>query len=107
VPHRLHTVAGMPLTVAKGMKRKLLNVMEKLTYSCATGVYPNSFGLKELILQYKFAREEKLTVIGKGSSNGIDTAEFDPATISEATRLFLRKQLGIKKDDFVFLFVGR
>src|SRR5690606_14137657 len=27
VPHRLHTVAGMPLTVATGSKRKLLNAM--------------------------------------------------------------------------------
>lgn len=29
VPHRLHTVAGLPLLVAKGNKRKLLDLVEK------------------------------------------------------------------------------
>src|SRR5699024_3283351 len=75
VPHRLHTVAGMPLTVASGVKRKLLNLMERLTYACATQVYPNSFELKDLILEYGFTKESKLKVIGNGSSNGIDTSE--------------------------------
>lgn len=107
VPHRLHTVAGMPLTVATGGKRKLLDFIEKLTYACATKVYPNSFGLKDLILDYKFTKPSKLKVIGKGSSNGIDTSQFDPTLVSEKTKEDLRKELGIKADDFVFLFVGR
>src|SRR5690606_33175528 len=32
VPHRLHTVAGLPLLEAIGPKRKLLDFVEKLTY---------------------------------------------------------------------------
>lgn len=107
VPHRLHTVAGMPLTVATGFKRQLLNQMEKLTYACATKVYPNSFGLEKIILNEKFTSPTKLKVIGKGSSNGIDTNEFDPNKVSEETKREMRKNLGIKDDDIVFLFVGR
>ncbi len=107
VPHRLHTVAGMPLTVATGTKRQLLNQMEKLTYACATKVYPNSYGLEKIILREKFTNPTKLKVIGKGSSNGIDTSQFDPALVSEETKKEIRKDLGIKNDDFVFLFVGR
>lgn len=107
VPHRLHTVAGMPLTVATGSKRQLLNQMEKLTYACATKVYPNSRGLEKIILDEKFTSPTKLKVIGKGSSNGIDTSEFDPKKVSEETKKEIRKNLGIKEDDFVFLFVGR
>ncbi len=107
VPHRLHTVAGMPLTVATGTKRQLLNQMEKLTYTCATKVYPNSYGLEKIILREKFTNPTKLKVIGKGSSNGIDTAQFDPVLVSEETKKEIRKDLGIKNDDFVFLFVGR
>src|SRR5690606_10290970 len=60
VPHRLHTVAGMPLTVATGNKRKLLNTIEKLTYACATKVYPNSYGLQKIILREKFTNPTKL-----------------------------------------------
>lgn len=107
VPHRLHTVAGMPLTVATGSKRQLLNQMEKLTYACATKVYPNSFGLEKIILDEKFTSPTKLKVIGKGSSNGIDTSQFDPALVSDETKLNLRRELKIDKNDFVFLFVGR
>ena len=76
VPIRLHTVAGMPLMETTGAKRKVLNAVEKFTYSLATKVYPNSHGLKEIILAEGFAREEKLKVLGKGSSNGIDTTIF-------------------------------
>src|SRR5699024_7027334 len=57
IPHRMHTVAGLPLIVESGLKRKVLNTMEKLTYACATDVYPNSHGLKSIILENKFAPE--------------------------------------------------
>ena len=51
VPIRMHSVAGMPLLEAKGIKRKILNFVEKLTYKAATKVYPNSYGLQEIIVQ--------------------------------------------------------
>ena len=51
VPHRLHTVAGLPLMEASGTKRKLLDFVEKLTYRAATRVYPNSKGLYDFILE--------------------------------------------------------
>lgn len=107
IPHRLHTVAGLPLLVAKGKKRKLLDLVEKQTYSWATKVYPNSFGLKEIILNNKYTTDSKLKVIGKGSSNGIDTTHFNPEQISEEQKKQLRNRIGIKSNDFVFVFVGR
>src|SRR5690606_28684085 len=72
VPLRLHTVAGLPLLETNGFKRTILNFVEKATYQMATNVYPNSIGLKNIILQEGFTRENKLKVLGKGSSNGID-----------------------------------
>lgn len=107
VPIRLHTVAGLPLLEATGGKRKLLNVVEKITYACATRVYPNSIGLRDIILDHGYARAEKLHVIGQGSSNGIDTGYFDPALFSDSERVDLRRSFGISPDDFVFVFVGR
>ncbi len=107
VPHRLHTIAGLPLMEAKGIKRFVLNWVEKLTYACATKIYPNSFGLKEIILNHKFTSLKKLKVIGNGSSNGIDTNHFDPSTFTENDKSSLKKILKIKSEDFVFVFVGR
>ena len=107
VPIRLHTVAGLPLMETRGVKRFVLNFVEKLTYKCSTKVYPNSFGLKKIILNHRFTSENKLKVIGKGSSNGIDTSYFNPELFSIEENAVLKTNLGIKKTDFVFIFVGR
>lgn len=107
VPIRLHTVAGLPLLEAKGFKRKILNYVEKLTYSCANRVYPNSYGLKAIIEQEKFTSKNKIKVIGNGSSNGIDTNYFDPNNIDINTKKALKNKLQISEKDFIFIFIGR
>ncbi|MDP9960026.1 glycosyltransferase family 4 protein [Chryseobacterium lathyri] len=107
VPHRLHTVAGLPLMEVTGMKREVLNFVEKLTYASATKVYPNSKGLYEYILQNNYTHKSKIKVIGNGSSNGIDTSYFSPDQITEAQKTLLKKELNIKEGHFVFVFIGR
>lgn len=107
VPNRFHTVAGLPLLEVRGIKRRLLNVVEKITYFCATNVYPNSKGLKQIILNQNFAPKNKLKVIANGSSNGIDINYFNPLLYSEEQIKNKRKELGIDQEDFVFIFVGR
>ena len=107
VPHRLHTVAGLPLLETSGMKRTVLDFVERLTYACATKVYPNSFGLATIILQNNYCKATKLKVLANGSSNGIATSFFNPELFSDSQNQLLRKQLGIHSTDFVFIFVGR
>ncbi|MCA0152992.1 glycosyltransferase family 4 protein [Winogradskyella vincentii] len=107
VKHRLHTIAGLPLVEATGFKRRILNAVEKFTYSCSTLVLPNSFGMKQIILDEGFCKESKLKVIGNGSSNGINTEQFNPETVKKSDIEDLRAKIGISKGDIIFLFVGR
>ena len=107
VPHRLHTVAGLPLLEATGTKRKILDRVEKLTYGFATNVYPNSFGLLQIIKDNQYCDPKKLKVLANGSSNGINTEHFSPQHFSEAQDAALRESLAIAATDFVFVFVGR
>jgi glycosyltransferase involved in cell wall biosynthesis len=107
VPVRLHTVAGMPLMESSGKKRKVLEMAEKMTYRCATKVYPNSRNLAEFILQNKFCSSEKIKVLGNGSSNGIDMDYFRENQALQADALDLREKAGINESDFVFVFIGR
>ncbi|MGY3794360.1 glycosyltransferase family 4 protein [Aquimarina sp. 433] len=107
VPHRLHTIAGLPLLEATGAKRLLLDTVEKITYACASMIYPNSFGLNDIILENKYTSAKKLKVIANGSSNGIDTSHFDPSGYTIEDNDKLKQELDIAPDDFVFVFVGR
>ncbi|NMC99172.1 MAG: glycosyltransferase family 4 protein [Bacteroidales bacterium] len=107
IPVRIHTVAGLPLMETTGAKRKLLFWVEKITYACATKVYPNSFGLKDYILQKKLCQPSKVKVIGNGSSNGIDLEYFSKNKVNGYTTDEIKKKYNIKKGDFVFIFIGR
>jgi glycosyltransferase involved in cell wall biosynthesis len=107
VPVRLHTVAGLPLLERTGVQRKILNFVEILTYRCATKVYPNSKQMLEIIMENNFCPPHKIKVIGKGSSNGIDTSYFDPTIFDVQYRNSHRENIGLKKEDFVFCFIGR
>lgn len=107
VPIRLHTVAGLPLLETRGVKRTILDEVETLTYQLATRVYPNSFELKKIILKLGYTKESKLKVLGKGSSNGIDTNYFNPSDFNSLDGIKLKEQLNIPISDFVYIFVGR
>lgn len=107
VPVKMHTVAGLPLMEAKGFKRRLLMAVEKITYRCADWVYPNAQGLLSFIEENQMCSSSKIKILGKGSSNGIDTAFFDPIQIPKAETNTLKANLEIAPQDFVFSFVGR
>lgn len=107
VPIRMHTVAGLPLMEEQGIKRKILNSVERLTSFSANYVYPNSNFLKKFMAEKKLSSTSKLKIIGNGSSNGINTSEFNVNNISDDSIIGLRQKLGFRDNDFVFVFVGR
>ncbi len=107
VPIRLHTVAGLPLMETRGLKRFLLEWVEKLTYFCALKVYPNSKALRDFIVESGFTNPKKLKVIGNGSSNGINSEEFKSNEVISKKVQELGQFLNVKSSDFVFVFVGR
>ena len=109
VPVRLHTLAGLPLSEANGLKKHILRAAEKITGYCAHKVYPNSYGLKQMVIDGKLYSSSKLKVIGSGSSNGIDLEYFSSSNFSSPSnyKQDFRSTLGISKDDTVFCFIGR
>lgn len=107
VPIRLHTVAGLPLLEAKGTTRKILEAVEKITFASATKVYPNSNVIKDFLIDNNFGPATKFKVLGKGSSNGIDTNYFDPSKYSIEDKLKQREALNIPENHLVFVFIGR
>jgi glycosyltransferase involved in cell wall biosynthesis len=107
VPVRMHTVAGLPLLEVKGPKRLLLDIVERITCACATGVYPNSMGLMNIIVKNRFCRPEKLKLLGNGSSNGINLEFFSPGKVKKERAENIKKEISAGDNEFIFIFIGR
>ncbi len=104
---RIHTLAGIPYMAAEGGKKGLLEKVEKYTYQYATEVWPNSFGLKKFVLEENLCPEEKLHIIGKGSSNGVDLEKFNRNVLKENHLVAATMRILPGENDFVILSVGR
>ena len=104
---RIHTVAGLPYMVAEKQKKSLLVKIEKLTYSWATHVWPNSRSLKRFIVDENLVGQEKLKVIGNGSSNGVDLEKFNRGVLKENHLVAATMRIMPGDNDFIILAVGR
>jgi glycosyltransferase involved in cell wall biosynthesis len=104
---RIHTVAGLPMMVEKGLKYQLLKLTEKITNRAASQVWPNSYSLLQFISSHHLAKEEKLKVIAKGSTNGINLQRFDPAVLDEKKITEIRASLHYDRQFSYLLCIGR
>jgi glycosyltransferase involved in cell wall biosynthesis len=97
---------GLPLVEKKGIEKKILLLVEWLTYKCATKIHPNSKGLKKYILKKINTDKNKVEVIGDGSSNGIDVDYFKKSlSLKNDANFFTRTNK--LNNVFKFIFVGR
>ena len=104
---RIHTVAGLPLMVEKGFKYQLLKFIEKLTYGAASQVWPNSNSLMQFIIKNKLCKISKLTIIAKGSTNGINLNRFNKESLEENTIGAIKTQLNYSTEHIYLLCIGR
>lgn len=107
IKKRIYTCRGFRFEHEKGMKRKVLIAMEKITASCADTVICISPSVKKVGIENKIFSEDKVIVINKGSSNGVNLDLFNP---DDPNLLIDKKQLVEKyslEGKFVFGFVGR
>lgn len=104
---RIHTVAGLRFVTTKGMGRRVLIFMEKLTGKAATHVWPNSYSLEKYIRDNKLVKPAKLEVIGRGSSNGVKLTRYTAAAIQADKLQKLKEQVKYDPSLLYFLSVGR
>ncbi len=105
VPHRIYLVTGLRYQGTTGLFRFILMTMERISCFCATKIIPEGNGVKKTLYQDHIT-SKPLEVIHHGNINGKDTS-FWSVDQSPETREDIRKILGIKEDDFVFVFIGR
>ncbi|WP_454778473.1 glycosyltransferase family 4 protein [Georgenia muralis] len=78
VPHRIYHVLGLRLETTRGLPRYVLWSLERITATFATEVLSVSRSLTVKLVELRIAPATKITMLGNGSSGGVDTARFDP-----------------------------
>lgn len=101
VPHRVYLLRGLRLEASHGGKRRILLAAERLAAACAHVVVCNSESLRCEALVWRLAAPQKLHVLGRGSSNGVDPEIYFPWTSP------VRERFGIPKEALVIGFTGR
>ena len=106
VPVRVYMCHGLRLETAKGWKRKILLMTERITAVCATRVCCVSHSVKDRLLELGLVGPAKLDIIGFGGVNGIDVKKFNPKKNMEDREVLLQKH-SIPRNALVIGFVGR
>jgi len=103
---RIYTCRGLRFEYEKGLKRRILILMEKVTAHFSHTVICISPSLREKCIKNRLFSEKKSIVINKGSSNGINLKKFSPQNINSNDSNQVRRILSIEQK-FVFGYVGR
>lgn len=104
-PIRIYMCHGLRYQTTKGLGRKVLMTMEKISCSCATEVICVSHGVKKILEEDKLCPANKSVVLGHGTAGGVDLKYFDRKLIEDTSSI--RTTMGLPPDAFIFLFAGR
>ncbi|MCY7287084.1 MAG: glycosyltransferase family 4 protein, partial [Cryobacterium sp.] len=107
VKHRVYLLRGLRLETSTGVRRAILAIVERLTMRAATRVLAISPSLADRAVELELLPREKVSVLHHGSSNGIDTSEFNPRRFRAVETDLLRREVGIPPVVPVVGFVGR
>ena len=105
IKSRVYLLRGLRLEGLSGITARFHLGLERLACAAATRVVCVSPSLKRVASRMRLTSTEKLMVLGSGSSNGVDTDKYSPATPEQRTRA--RNQFGIPEDVIAIGFAGR
>ena len=108
VPVRVYHMRGLPLTTARGARRRLLRLSERVSCALAHEVFAVSHSLRETAITERLVAPAKIRVFHGGSGNGVDAAgAFAPRPDDDATRRETRRAHTTPAHAIVVAFLGR
>ena len=103
---RNYHLMGLRYEGCRGIKRKILKFMEKISCKLSTDIECVSDSNMETAIKEKLFQREKATVVWNGSTGGVDLKRFDISKKKE-WRYTLRNKYEIENKNVIFGFVGR
>lgn len=105
IRNRVFHLHGLRYVTEKGIRRKIVYLLEKLTAGLSTNILAVSESLREFAIEKKICDREKITVIHNGSIKGIDIEQLE--NIFQRGKLYYRKKYDINMNKKIIGFVGR
>ncbi len=103
---RNYHLMGLRYEGDKGIKRKILKAIEKISCQLSTHIECVSNSNRNTAITEKLFPSEKAVVVWNGSTGGVDLKKFDISKKVE-WRKIIRNKYGIADSRVVFGFVGR
>ncbi len=108
VPIRIYFRHGIVYETSHGLKRAILMNVDRLTSALATKVVCVSPSVMKRSLEDHLCPSWKMTILSKGTCNGIDTqGKLNPENIDAQKLQTMREKWGLKPDDWVLGYTGR
>lgn len=101
---RVHIFTGQVWHTKTGLFKKLLIYMDKKIVARSTHILVDGESQRQFLIENNIIKTSNSLVLGRGSISGVDSNRFTP---DSAVRFKVRKELDIKSDDVVFMFLGR
>lgn len=108
VPVRIYHIHGFPFMTAKGLKRKLLWLTERMSSKLASHVIAVGPGMRQVAIEEGICESDKIKILHNGTAGGIDAVNrFCPALVKPHVVEAIRKQLSLPREARVIGFIGR
>lgn len=104
VKHRSHTFTGQVWATRTGIMRTMLKSLDWLIAHLDNHIFADGEGQRKFLIKEGIVSGRKSSVLAHGSICGIRTDRFMP---SAEIRINKRKELGISKNQVVYVFIGR
>lgn len=105
IPIRVYQVRGLRIETTDGFMRSVLERLERLTAASATHILAISPSLATRMVDLTLNAGREITVLGSGSSNGVDLDRF--GSVSRERVLGRLSELGVPTEPPLIGFVGR
>lgn len=107
VPVRVFTLNGAPSVSHTGLRKALLMWSDRISSTLSTQTLSVSNSLKDYAVAAEGLREQKIKVLGAGSSHGVSSRFFLEPVQKARLRDLERARMGIPRSATVLLYVGR
>ena len=104
VSYRIHWFTGQLWVTKKGLTRIFYKILDRIIFSLSHHVLVDSNSQKKFLISKSIIKKQKSTVLLHGSVGGVNVKKFK---YSKKERNLYRKKLKIRKNDFIFLYLGR